>query len=119
MIVFDPLLAGHVIQRMRSGRVRIFNGNQWTTLSLITQERIGVGASNFLGIIDVGVDASQLAKFIGPMAGFHRHFHRPAVGNRCRADIGFAHRRDSSPLAANGRLEAAGRQKVAYTFLII
>ena len=53
------------------------------------------------------------------MAGFHRHFHRAAVGNRCRADIGFAHRRDSGPLAANGRLEAAGRQKAAYTFLII
>ena len=55
--VFDPLLTGHVIRRMRSGHVRIFNGNQWATLSLITQERIGVGASNFLGIIDVGVDA--------------------------------------------------------------
>jgi len=27
VIVFDPLLTGHVI-RMRSGRVRIFNGNQ-------------------------------------------------------------------------------------------
>ena len=39
------------------GRVRIFNGNQWETLSLITQERIGVGASNLVGIIDVGVDA--------------------------------------------------------------
>ena len=57
VIVFDPLLAGHVIWRMRSGRVRIFNGNQWETLSLITQERIGVGDSNLVGIIDVGVDA--------------------------------------------------------------
>ena len=57
VIVFDPPLTGHVIRRMRSGRVRIFNGNQRATLSLITQERIGVGASNFLGIIDVGVDA--------------------------------------------------------------
>ena len=56
VIVFDPLLTGHVISRMRSGRVRIFNGNQWETLSL-TQERIGVGASNLVGIIDVGVDA--------------------------------------------------------------
>jgi len=46
-----------VIRRMRSGRVRIFNGNQWETLSLITQKRIGVGASNLVGIIDVGVDA--------------------------------------------------------------
>ena len=57
VIVFDPLLTGHVIRRMRSGRVRIFNGNQWETLSCITQERIGVGASTLVGIIDVGVDA--------------------------------------------------------------
>ena len=57
VIVFDPLLTVHVIRRMRSGRVRIFNGNQWETLALITQERIGVGASNLVGIIDVGVDA--------------------------------------------------------------
>ena len=32
VIVFDPLHMGHVIRRMRSGRVRIFNGNQWETL---------------------------------------------------------------------------------------
>ena len=57
VIVFDPLLKGHVIGRMRSGRVRIFNGNQRETVSLITQERIGVGASTLVGIIDVGVDA--------------------------------------------------------------
>ena len=57
VIVFDPLLTGHVIRRMCSGRVRIFNGSQWETLSLLTQERIGVGASNLVGIIDVGVDA--------------------------------------------------------------
>ena len=57
VIVFDPLLTGHVIQRMRSGRIRIFNGNQGETLSLITQEWIGVGASNLVGIIDVVVDA--------------------------------------------------------------
>ena len=57
VIVFDPLLTGHVIRRMRSGRVRIFNGNHRETLSLITQERIGVGASTLVGIIDVGVDA--------------------------------------------------------------
>ena len=55
VIVFDPLLTGHVIRRMRTGRVRIFNGNQSETLSLITQERIGAGASNLVGIIDVGV----------------------------------------------------------------
>jgi len=57
VIVFDPLLTGHVIRRMRSVSVRIFNGNQWETLTLITQERISVGASNLVGIIDVGVDA--------------------------------------------------------------
>jgi len=54
--VFDPLVTGHVIRRMRSGRVPIFNGNQSETLSLITQERIGAGASTLVGIIDVGVD---------------------------------------------------------------
>jgi len=32
VIVFDPLLTGHVIRRMRSGRVHIFNGNQKETL---------------------------------------------------------------------------------------
>ena len=40
--VFDPLLTGHVIRRMRNGRVRIFNGNQRETLYLINQERHGV-----------------------------------------------------------------------------
>ena len=53
VIVFDFLLKGHVIRRMRSGRVRIFNGNQWETSSLITQERIGVGGSILVEIIDV------------------------------------------------------------------
>ena len=33
VIVFDPLLMGHVIRSMRNGRVRIFNGNQWETLT--------------------------------------------------------------------------------------
>jgi len=46
----------------------------------------------FMKVSGTYVPITQLAKFIGPMAGFHRHFHRPAVGNRCRADIGFAHR---------------------------
>jgi len=32
VIVFDPVLTGHVIRHMRSGRVRIFNGNQRETL---------------------------------------------------------------------------------------
>ena len=57
MIAFDPLLTGHVIRRMRSGRVRIFNGNQWEMLSLITQEGISIGASNLVGIAVMGVDA--------------------------------------------------------------
>ena len=57
VIVFDPLLTGHVIRRMRNGLVRIFSGNQWETLSLITQERIDVGASNLVEMIDVGVYA--------------------------------------------------------------
>ena len=63
VIVFDPLLTGHVIRRMRSGSVRIFNGNQWETLSLITQERIGVGASNLVRIIDVG--STRVVYFLG------------------------------------------------------
>ena len=54
------------IRRMRSGRVRIFNGNQWETLSLITQEGIGVGATTLVGIIDVGVDAyAILSRSVG------------------------------------------------------
>jgi len=32
VIAFDLLLTGHVIQRMRSGLVRIFNGKQRETL---------------------------------------------------------------------------------------
>ena len=60
VIVFDPLFTRHVIWRMRSGSVHIFNGNQWETLLVITQERIGVGASNLVGIIDVAVDASDI-----------------------------------------------------------
>ena len=32
VIVFDSMLTGHVIRRMRSGCIRIFNGNQWETL---------------------------------------------------------------------------------------
>ena len=52
VIVFDPLLTGHVIRRMRSGRVRIFNGNQWETLLLVTQERIGVGSSYLAAMFD-------------------------------------------------------------------
>ena len=44
VIVFDPLLTGSVIRRMRSGRVRIFNGNQQETLYLVTHERIVTGS---------------------------------------------------------------------------
>ena len=70
VIVFDPLLTGDVIRRMRSGRVRIFNGNQCETLSLITQERIGVGASNLVGIMDVGVDGCGiLSRSVGQTTG--------------------------------------------------
>ena len=52
------ILGGEVCHVTRHER-QLFkvNGNQWETLSLITQERIGVGASNMVGIIDVGVDA--------------------------------------------------------------
>jgi len=32
VIVFHPLPTGHVIRRMRSGRVPVFNGNQWEAL---------------------------------------------------------------------------------------
>ena len=63
VFVFDPLLTGDVIRRMRSGRVRIFNGYQWETLSLITQERIGVGASTLVGISDVG--STLVVYFLG------------------------------------------------------
>jgi len=48
VIVSDPLLTGHVIRRMRSGRVSILNGNQRETLELINQERIGIGCSNLV-----------------------------------------------------------------------
>jgi len=65
VIVFDPPLTGHVIRRMRTGRVRIFNGNQWETLSLISPERIGIEASNLVGIIDVGVDACGILSRLG------------------------------------------------------
>jgi len=44
VIVFDPLFTGSVIRRMRSGRVRIFNGNQQETLHLVTHERIVTGS---------------------------------------------------------------------------
>jgi len=32
VIVYHPPVMGHVIRRMRSGCVRIFNGNQWEAL---------------------------------------------------------------------------------------
>ena len=48
VIVFDPVHTGHVIRRMRSGSVRIFNGNQCETVYLINQERIGTGSSNLV-----------------------------------------------------------------------
>ena len=51
---------------MRSGRVRIFNANQRETLSLITQERIGAGSSNLVGIIDVG--STRVVYYLGRTA---------------------------------------------------
>ena len=48
VILFDPLLTSHVIWRMRTGRVRILNGNQRETLWLINQELIAVGSSNLV-----------------------------------------------------------------------
>jgi len=48
VIVFDPVLTGHVIRRKRSGRVCIFKGNQWEMLYLINQEQIGMGSSNLV-----------------------------------------------------------------------
>ena len=54
VIVFDPLLTRHVIRRIRSGRVSIFNGNQRETLSLITQERIGVGLQHWCELLTWG-----------------------------------------------------------------
>ena len=77
VIVFDPLLTGHVIRRMRSGSVRIFNGNQWETLSLITQERIGVEASKLVEIIDVG--STRVVYFLGQLV--------KQTGSRNMADI--------------------------------
>ena len=63
VIVFGPLLTGYVIRRMRCGRLRIFNSNQWETLSLITRERIGVGGSNLVRVIDVG--QTRVVYFLG------------------------------------------------------
>ena len=40
-----------MIRRMRSGRVRIFNANQWETLSLITHDRIVVGSSILVAVL--------------------------------------------------------------------
>jgi len=66
-----------VIRRMRSGLVRIFNGNLCETLSLITQERIGVGTSNLVGIIDVG--STRVVYFLGEYV--------KQTGSRNMADI--------------------------------
>jgi len=63
VIVFDPLLTGHVIRRMRSDRVRIFNGNEWETLSLITQERIGVGVQTWWELLMWG--STRVVYFLG------------------------------------------------------
>ena len=57
VIVFDFLVAGHVIRRMRSGRVRILNGKQ-----LINQELIGAGSSNLVPRLATTRHAQQLFK---------------------------------------------------------
>ena len=63
VIVFDPTVTGHVIRRMRSGRVRIFNGNQWEPWMVIS-------TSNLVEIIDVGVDACGiLSRSVGQKTG--------------------------------------------------
>jgi len=51
VIVFEPLLTGHVIRRLRSGSVGILKGNQRETLWLINQERIGMGSSNLVAML--------------------------------------------------------------------
>jgi len=53
---------------MRSGRVRIFNGNQRETLYLTHQERIGMGFSNLVsrgswGPVGILVAATVLAAY--------------------------------------------------------
>ena len=55
MVPPTPSLGGPVSPRPPGSAAH--DGTQWETLSLITQERIGVGASNLVEIIDVGVDA--------------------------------------------------------------
>ena len=57
VIVFDFLVAGHVIRRMRSGRVRILNGKQ-----LINKELIGAGSSNLVPRLVTTRHAQQLFK---------------------------------------------------------
>ena len=57
VIVFDALLTGHVIRRMRTGRVRIFNGNQ------LYHSQPKNGGSNLVGIIDVG--STRVVYFLG------------------------------------------------------
>ena len=48
VIAFDPVLTGHVNRRMRSGRVRIFNGNQGETLQIGTHERTVIESSDMV-----------------------------------------------------------------------
>ena len=82
VIVFHPLVTGHVIRRTRSGRVRILNGNQWepcmTTAQgqkvkgqghqvtwrisrqkrcRLTRQWMVISTSNLVEIINVGVGA--------------------------------------------------------------
>jgi len=53
VIVFDHLFTGSVIRRMRSGRVRIFSGNQQEMLQLVTHERIVTGSLELVAGLDM------------------------------------------------------------------
>ena len=63
VIVFDTLLTGNVIRRMRSGRVRIFNGNQWETLSLMTQDGSAYGLETWWELSTWG--STRVVYFLG------------------------------------------------------
>jgi len=64
LIFFTPPAGSLILHHVR-GKLKLF----WTLSRRHLQNVAWLEGSH-----------SQLAKFIGPMAGFHRHFHRPAVG---------------------------------------
>jgi len=53
VIIFDHLFTGSVIRRKRSGRVRIFSGNQQEMLQLVTHERIVTGSLELVAGLDM------------------------------------------------------------------